>query len=75
MYLKDLRKMDTDKILKELNDAQTRYNRRFEIWKYTKDTTDNYFMNVYLRTINNSKKVLAERNLKVEFINGWEVIK
>lgn len=74
MFLKDLRKMTNEKILESLNDAQQRYNRRFEIWEYTKDATDSYFMNVYLRTINNCKKVLAERNLKVEFINGWEVI-
>lgn len=74
MYLKDLRKMSNEKILKSLNDAQQGYNRRFEIWEYTKSATDSYFMDVYLRTINNSKKVLAERNLKVEFINGWEVV-
>ena len=74
MFLKDLRKMTNEKILESLNDAQQRYNRRFEIWEITKDATDSYFMNTYLRTINNCKKVLAERNLKVEFINGWEVV-
>ena len=75
MFLKDLRKMSDEKILKELNDAQQRYNKSFEIWEYTRSANDSYFMNVYLRTMNNCKKVLAERNLKVEFINGWEMNK
>ena len=75
MYLKDLRKMNDEEILKRLNNAQQSYNKRFEIWEITRSTNDKYFMDVYLRTMNNCKKVLSERNLKVEFINGWEVVK
>lgn len=74
MFIKDLKDLDNEKVLKLLNDAQIRYNRRFEIWRITKDSSDNYFMNYYLRTMNNCKKVLERRNIKVEFINGWEMI-
>lgn len=75
MYLKDLRKMNNEKIVESLNSAQRSYNNRFKIWEYTRNATDCYFMDVYLRTINNCKKVLAERNLKVEFTyKGWEVV-
>jgi hypothetical protein len=74
MFLKDLKELSNEKILELLNEAQERYNKRFDIWRITKDSTDNYFMEVHLRTINNAKKILARRNIKVEFINGWEMI-
>lgn len=74
MFLKDLKELDNEKVLELLNDAQERYNRRFEIWRITKDKSDSYFMDYYLRTMNNCKKVLERRNIKVEFINGWEMI-
>ena len=74
MFIKDLKDLDNEKILELLNDAQMRYNRRFEIWRITKDSSDNYFMNYYSRTMNNCKKVLERRNIKVEFINGWEMV-
>lgn len=74
MFIKDLKDLDNEKILKLLNEAQMRYNRRFETWRITKDSSDNYFMNYYSRTIENCKKVLERRNIKVEFINGWEMI-
>ena len=74
MFLKDLKELSNEKILELLNEAQERYNKRFDIWRITKDSTDNYFMEVHLRTINNCKKILARRNIKVEFINGWEMI-
>lgn len=74
MFIKDLKDLDNEKILELLNDAQIRYNRRFETWRITKDSSDNYFMDYWLRTMNNCKKVLERRNIKVEFINGWEMI-
>ena len=74
MFQKDLYNLDNKKILELLNDAQQRYNKRFDIWRITKDKTDDYFMSYHLRTMNNCKKILAKRNIKVDFINGWEVI-
>lgn len=74
MFIKDLKDLDNEKILELLNDAQMRYNRRFDLWRITKDSSDSYFMDYYSRTINNCKKVLERRNIKVEFINGWEMI-
>lgn len=74
MFIKDLKDLDNEKILELLNDAQMRYNRRFDLWRITKDKSDSYFMDYYSRTINNCKKVLERRNIKVEFINGWEMI-
>lgn len=74
MFIKDLKDLDNEKILELLNDAQMRYNRRFDLWRITKDRSDSYFMDYYSRTINNCKKVLERRNIKVEFINGWEMI-
>ncbi len=74
MFIKDLKDLDNEKVLELLNDAQMRYNRRFDLWRITKDRSDNYFMDYYLRTMNNCKKVLERRNIKVEFINGWEMV-
>lgn len=74
MFIKDLKDLDNEKILELLNDAQMRYNRRFDLWRITKDSSDSYFMDYYSRTINNCKKVLERRNIKVEFINGWEMV-
>ena len=74
MFLKDLEKLDNEKVLDLLNDAQKRYNKWFEIWRITKDRADDYFMEYNLRTMNNCKKIFERRNIKVEFKNGWEMI-
>jgi len=75
MNLKDLRKMSKETIVELLNDSQKWYNKWFDIWKYTKSVSESKRLDRYLKTINNCKRVLLERQLNVEFTNkGWEVI-
>lgn len=75
MYLKDLRKMSDETIVELLNDSQKWYNKWFDIWKYTKSVSESKRLDRYEKTISNCKRVLLERNLKVEFTyKGWEVI-
>ena len=74
MFIKYLKDKTNEELLKILNDAQRKYNQRCELYFITKDRTDDYFMNCHLRTMNNCKKVLARRNIKVDFINGWEIV-
>lgn len=74
--LKNLRKMESEELITRLNYNQKKYNDYFDLrYKYKcDDSSTNYYMNTYLTNINKIKKVLQERNLKINFLNGWEII-
>lgn len=75
-YLKNLRKESNIALIDKLNYNQQRYNKWFDIYKYDRYDKDvNYRMNTYLNNMNKIKKVLQERNIKIAFLNGWEIIK
>lgn len=75
-FLKDLRKNTNEELIKKLNYNQQWYNKYFDLmYKYdVRDSSTRYSLDVYLTNMNKIKKVFKERNIKIEFINGWEII-
>lgn len=75
-YLKNLRKEDNEILIDKLNYNQQKYNKWFDIYRYDRYDRDvNYRMDTYLNNMNKIKQVFEERNIKIDFLNGWEIIK
>jgi predicted nuclease with TOPRIM domain len=75
-FLKDLRKNTNEELIEKLNYSQKNYNNFFDLrYKYNiNEDRVNYNLDVYLTNMNKIKKVFKERNIKIEFINGWEIV-
>lgn len=75
--LKNLRTYDNEKLLEKLNYNQIWYEQYYNlIHKYgVKDGSTKYFYEIHYSNIQKIKKVLKERNITIEFINGWKIIK
>ena len=74
-YLKNLRKESNIILIDKLNYNQQRYNKWFDIYKYNRyDRSINYNIDTYLNNINKIKQVFKERNIKITFLNGWEIV-
>ena len=75
--LKKLRKNKNEELIEKLNYNQIKYNKYFDLmYKYgCKDESTRYNLNLYLSNMNKIKQVFEERNTRIEFINGWEIIK
>ena len=74
-YLKKLRNENDEKLIEKLNKYQQEYNKWFELYEYDKkDNMINYKLDLYLVNMEKVKKVLKERNIKIVFSNGWELI-
>lgn len=75
-YLKNLRKESNIALIDKLNYNQQRYNKWFDIYKYNRyDRIINYNIDTYLSNMNKIKQVFKERNMKIAFSNGWEIVK
>ena len=75
-YLKNLRKESNIALINKLNYNQQMYNKWFDIYKYNRyDRSINYKLDIYLNNINKIKQVFKERNIKIAFLNGWEIEK
>jgi lysyl-tRNA synthetase class I len=75
-FLKDLRKNTNEKLIEKLNYNQQWYNKYFDLmYKYdVRDAGTRYSLDLYLTNMNKIKKVFEERNITIEFVNGWEVV-
>lgn len=75
-FLKILRKEENGRLIQKLNYNQVKYNNAFDLmYKYNcKDESTRYNLNLYLSNMNKIKQVLEERNIKIQFLNGWEII-
>lgn len=74
-YLKELRKMESEKLIERLNYNQREYNKRFDIYRIDRrDSINNYFLDLFKTNMDKIKKVFKERNIEIDFINGWEMI-
>lgn len=75
-YLKNLRNENNEVLIEKLNYNQQKYNKWFDIYRYDRYDRDvNYRMDTYLNNMNKIKQVFEERNIKIDFLNGWEIIK
>ena len=75
-YLKNLRKENNEVLIDKLNYNQQMYNKWYDIYKYDRcDRSVNYYMEKYLNNMNKIKKVFKERNVEIDFLNGWEIVK
>lgn len=75
--LKNLRKYDNEKLIDKLNYNQKWYNKYFDlIYKYdVRDRGTRYTFDVHDSNLGKIKQVFRERNITIEFINGWKIIK
>ena len=74
-YLKKLRNESDEKLIEKINKYQQEYNKWFDLYEYNKkDNMVNYMLDTYLTNMEKVKKVLKERNIKIVFSNGWELV-
>ena len=75
-YLKNLRNENNEILIDKLNYNQQKYNKWYDVYKYNRnDRCINYNMETFLNNMNKIKQVLKERNVKIAFLNGWEIEK
>ncbi len=75
-FLKELRKLENEKLIERLNYNQKKYNKYFDLmYKYNcKDESTRHTLDVTKDNMDKIKKVFNERNIKIAFINGWKLI-
>lgn len=74
--LKDLRNEDNQSLIDKLNYNQQKYNKWYDIYKFNRrDAYTNSVMDNCLDNMNKIKQVFKERNVDIDFRNGWEIIK